>query len=84
MNSYAHKLLEKKNQLQQKIADLRKDFLVSDDIQEHRLSICNDCEHLFKLTGQCKLCGCFTKAKTHIAQSSCPIKKWLPIVVVKT
>jgi hypothetical protein len=39
-----------------------------------RLKTCNNCEHH---TGvRCRLCGCFTSAKTRMAHEECPIGKW--------
>jgi tetratricopeptide (TPR) repeat protein len=39
-----------------------------------RLKTCNTCEHH---TGvRCRLCGCFTSAKTRMAHEECPIGKW--------
>lgn len=49
---------------------------VSDEQQLQRLEICRGCEHLIKLTTQCKKCGCFMTAKTKLASASCPIGKW--------
>jgi len=50
--------------------------IVPENIEQERLNICQSCEHFFKLTTQCKKCGCFVKAKTKLAGGSCPIKKW--------
>lgn len=41
-----------------------------------RLETCAACPKLIKLTNQCSECGCFVKAKTRYAESSCPIGKW--------
>jgi Tfp pilus assembly protein PilF len=44
------------------------------DVQRRRIEICTTCEHH---TGvRCKICGCFTAAKTRLAHESCPIGKW--------
>jgi hypothetical protein len=45
------------------------------EIQKRR-DICYNCNYLFKLTKQCKQCGCFIKAKTIFSKSKCPIGKW--------
>ena len=44
-----------------------------------RWDICSSCEHLTKLTKQCKLCYCFMKLKIHVSDAECPDnpKKWL-------
>lgn len=52
------------------------DSKVSDEIQEERMSICNSCPELIKLTHQCKKCGCFMKLKTTLKEAACPIGKW--------
>ena len=61
--------------------------LVSDSEAERRLSICQGdeeylpCNEYFEATGQCKMCGCFTKVKTKVYKrgnhiEKCPDKKW--------
>ncbi len=39
-----------------------------------RLQTCATCEHHTGL--RCKICGCFTAAKSKLLQESCPIGKW--------
>lgn len=51
-------------------------FWTTSEIRKQRLDICNDCEHYFSLTGNCRLCGCFMKVKSSIAVMSCPDNKW--------
>ncbi|MHB1559727.1 MAG: tetratricopeptide repeat protein, partial [Isosphaeraceae bacterium] len=44
------------------------------DVRQRRLQVCSTCEHH---TGvRCKICGCFTSAKSRLLQESCPIGKW--------
>ena len=43
---------------------------------DKRMDICLSCPELIKLTQTCKKCGCFMKAKTRLAEASCPIGKW--------
>jgi hypothetical protein len=43
---------------------------------DKRMNICLGCEHLVKLTHQCKECGCFMKAKTRLKDATCPLGKW--------
>lgn len=50
--------------------------LVPDNISQERMNICVSCEHYWKLTSQCKKCGCFLIGKTKLPFSECPIKKW--------
>ncbi len=46
----------------------------SPDVQRQRLQTCASCEHH---TGvRCKICGCFTSAKSKLLHESCPIGKW--------
>jgi hypothetical protein len=49
---------------------------VSDEVRNTRMSLCLNCEHLIKLTTQCKKCGCFMTAKTKLENAVCPIGKW--------
>jgi tetratricopeptide (TPR) repeat protein len=44
------------------------------EIQRQRLQTCAACEHHTGI--RCKICGCFTNAKSRILQESCPIGKW--------
>ena len=55
---------------------LPEDWQVPELVAQERLEICNNCENLYKLTNQCRLCGCFVKAKVHLANTKCPITKW--------
>ncbi len=68
--SFTEKLKNKLNS----IVDVR--IFVPDEVGKDRMSICNSCEHLLHITMQCKKCGCFVQAKTKLANSECPIKKW--------
>jgi hypothetical protein len=49
--------------------------LTPTEIQRNRLQTCATCEHHTGM--RCKICGCFTSAKSRILQESCPIGKWL-------
>lgn len=49
---------------------------VDEEVRNSRLSICTNCEHLFKPTNSCKKCGCFMNAKTWLKSATCPINKW--------
>lgn len=48
----------------------------SDEVAKKRLEICEQCDHFFKLTKQCKLCLCIMPAKTLLADAECPEHKW--------
>ena len=43
---------------------------------KERYALCKACEHLYKLTKQCNLCGCVMPIKVGIPEASCPIGKW--------
>ena len=47
---------------------------VSPTTQQQRHNVCSDCEHHTGL--RCRLCGCFTGAKTRLPFERCPIGKW--------
>ena len=44
------------------------------EVQRQRLQTCATCEHHTGM--RCKICGCFTAAKSRLLQESCPIGKW--------
>jgi hypothetical protein len=49
---------------------------VSEEIIQHRLSICDECEFKVKESNRCGKCGCFLGTKTKWESSHCPIGKW--------
>lgn len=49
---------------------------LSKEFQEERMNVCLGCEHLIKLTSQCKKCGCFMEMKTKLEAAKCPLGKW--------
>ena len=51
-------------------------FFVTKETYKERITICKGCEHYFKLTGSCKVCGCFMRVKARIAPLSCPKGYW--------
>lgn len=48
----------------------------TDDLSQHRMSICEGCDRLLKVTKQCKECGCFMSLKTKLKEAVCPLEKW--------
>jgi tetratricopeptide (TPR) repeat protein len=46
----------------------------SPEVQRQRIQTCASCEHHTGL--RCKICGCFTAAKSRLLHESCPIGKW--------
>tara|TARA_R100000995_G_scaffold18009_2_gene7314 strand:- start:4521 stop:4925 length:405 start_codon:yes stop_codon:yes gene_type:complete len=51
-------------------------WFATSEVYKERMSICRDCVYYFKLTGNCKVCGCFMKVKSRIGSMSCPKGKW--------
>ncbi len=49
--------------------------IASGEQQATRWAICLACEHL-EGESRCRICGCYMKAKTAMAQERCPIAKW--------
>lgn len=43
---------------------------------QERFDICKKCPEFFKLTNQCKKCGCFMKIKVLLPNQKCPIGNW--------
>lgn len=48
----------------------------TEDMQEKRMSICQQCEHMDKLNVKCNQCGCFLRVKTKWESEKCPLDKW--------
>ena len=44
------------------------------EVRRQRLQTCATCEHHTGM--RCKICGCFTAAKSKLLHESCPIGKW--------
>ena len=53
-------------------------FTVSNQIAEHRISICNQCPEKVETLGieKCNVCNCIIKLKTKLTHTNCPIDKW--------
>lgn len=49
---------------------------VTGDQYDRRMDICLTCEHIIKLTHQCKKCGCMMDLKTRLPNATCPVGKW--------
>ncbi len=58
---------------------------VDDEIAEERFAICKACPELNSVTHTCKLCGCFMKQKTKLANAFCPMDppKWSQVEITK-
>lgn len=73
------KFLDKKDKKENaKITDLlnKEKYLKDQEVVDARMSICQECEFLIKITSQCSKCGCFMKLKTKLENANCPIGKW--------
>jgi hypothetical protein len=46
------------------------------ELAEQRFSVCQGCPEFFKLSSQCKKCGCFMNVKTKLEMAKCPLGKW--------
>ena len=46
----------------------------SPEVQRRRIETCATCEHHTGM--RCRICGCFTAAKSRLSHESCPIGKW--------
>jgi hypothetical protein len=51
-------------------------LLVTEDIYNERMNICNSCPFFIKESKRCTKCGCFMEAKTRLKKTYCPINKW--------
>ena len=49
---------------------------VSAQVKAERLSACEGCEFFFKLSRNCRKCGCFMDLKTQLPHAECPVGKW--------
>jgi hypothetical protein len=49
---------------------------VESHVQQARLSICEACPKLIRLTKTCIECGCFMVLKTKLEEATCPLGKW--------
>lgn len=51
-------------------------LLVTEELHNHRLNICNGCEFFRLEDKRCSKCGCFMEAKSKFKKTYCPIGKW--------
>jgi hypothetical protein len=49
------------------------------DIAFGRYEMCKECDRFNPHFKTCMECGCFMKAKTHLAEAHCPLGKWGPV-----
>lgn len=74
--SFLEKFKNRLETIEKKAIEASGNEVASDEVIAVRIALCNNCEHLFKLTKNCKKCGCFVDLKTKMAQQKCPIDKW--------
>ncbi len=67
-----------KQKLSNKINNTIDSIKVSEEERTKRFDICKSCENLNRMDF-CNICSCYMPAKTYLPNTSCPIKKWLPI-----
>jgi hypothetical protein len=48
----------------------------NEETAANRMSICESCPRLIKVTHQCRECGCLMKIKTKLLDARCPLGKW--------
>lgn len=48
----------------------------TDELAKNRLTICEECDRLIKVTKQCKECGCVMPLKVKLKKATCPLSKW--------
>jgi hypothetical protein len=51
-------------------------YNLDETISNDRYAICESCPRFFKITKQCKECGCFMAIKTKLKEAVCPLGKW--------
>ena len=64
-------LIRRTNGMESDIRDV-----VSDEVYNERVSICNACDKFDKNEVRCTECGCFIPAKAKVILDSCPLDKW--------
>lgn len=55
--------------------------LTSAAIALDRWRLCENCEHIDRLTSQCHLCSCYMPGKVHVSQAYCPKGLWMPVTM---
>jgi hypothetical protein len=51
-------------------------LIASDEVYNHRMSICGGCEFFIQDTKRCNKCGCFMETKNKFINVKCPVNKW--------
>jgi len=74
--SFINRLKSKIINAKQIAAEASVRITLLDEQRDSRLETCRACENFISLSSQCKLCGCFMKAKTWLPEAKCPIDKW--------
>lgn len=74
--SILNKINSKLELVRTKAQEVIDNSIADTELQEHRYKICTSCSNFLQTTNQCRLCGCFMKAKTNLKGAKCPIMKW--------
>ncbi|GJL81597.1 MAG: hypothetical protein DHS20C01_12310 [marine bacterium B5-7] len=61
---------------------LKNQFFAPPAVARSRMAICEKCEYLTSIK-LCKKCNCLMPAKTNLAGTRCPEKKWFPYYAPK-
>lgn len=51
-------------------------LMVSEKVQEERMTVCRSCEFYDGSQNRCTQCGCWLEQKTKFSLDSCPLQKW--------
>ena len=52
------------------ISTLDKNDLVSDELYQHRIEKCKNCD--FLISGMCRKCGCYVEVRARLINKGCP------------
>jgi hypothetical protein len=64
------------NKLKDRVIEVAKNKFETEETRTIRLNLCNECEHLIKITRQCSKCFCIVDGKVSLKNSKCPVGKW--------
>lgn len=51
-------------------------LLVTDEVYNTRMSICQSCEFFRQDDKRCSQCGCFMEVKSKFKKTYCPVHRW--------
>lgn len=50
--------------------------MVTEEVKNRRLVVCQNCPRFKHLTSQCEACGCYMPAKASLVRGHCPENRW--------